>query len=315
MSDHTIFCFSHLRWGFVYQRPNHLMARAAKSARVFFIEEPVVDGNAASALAAAPSVSFETHTTPEGVTVCTPHIPPGLDASAQQLLIRRQLDELIRDQKVTSPWCWYYSPMMLPLGEHLEASRIIYDCMDELSAFAGAPPELREREAELLRRADVVFTGGHSLFEAKRPLHPNVHAFPSSVDAAHFSQAKTASDPADQQDLPHPRVGFFGVIDERLDVDLVRTLAAARPSWQIVMIGPVVKIDPSTLPRAPNIHWSGGRSYAELPSYLGGWTWPFFPSLSTRPPATSARPRPWNTSPPAKWSCRRRSTTSSTRMA
>jgi len=116
-----------------------------------------------------------------------------------------------------------------------------------------------------------VFTGGHSLFEAKRPLHPNVHAFPSSVDAAHFGKGISGADPADQAQLPRPRIGFFGVIDERFDVELLRELASARPAWQFVMIGPVVKIDPAILPQAPNVHWLGARQYPELPYYLGGW--------------------------------------------
>jgi glycosyltransferase involved in cell wall biosynthesis len=140
-----------------------------------------------------------------------------------------------------------------------------------LSAFAGAPPSLRQFEKQLLERADIVFTGGHSLYDAKRSLHPNVHAFPSSVDVAHFAQAKTAHDPSDQAAIPRPRIGFFGVIDERLDVDLLRSLAKSRPSWQFVMLGPVVKIDPGILPRAPNLHWLGNKSYADLPGYLGGW--------------------------------------------
>jgi glycosyltransferase involved in cell wall biosynthesis len=248
----------------VFQRPNHLMSRAAQTSRVFFIEEPILDDR-------DQPPRLATHQSAEGVTVCVPRLTAGTDPQAQEQTVRKLVAQLVRDERVTAPWCWYYSPMMLPLAERLPASRIIYDCMDELSAFAGAPPELREREGELLRRADVVFTGGQSLYRAKRALHPRVHAFPSSVDAPHFARAGDAADPADQSALPRPRIGFFGVIDERLDVELVRSLAAARPSWQIVMLGPVVKIDPATLPTAPNLHWLGGKSYAELPSYLGGW--------------------------------------------
>ena len=266
MKDNDVLCFSHLRWGFVFQRPNHLMARAARSSRVFFIEEPVFDD---SPRFDGPFLTVKTSA--EGVRVCVPHLAANMTRAAQEGRVRSLLDGLIRDEKIVDPWCWYYSPMMLPFGERIQASRTIYDCMDELSAFAGAPAELGARERELLRRADVAFTGGHSLFEAKRTLHPNVHPFPSSVDALHFSAAKVATDPADQVGIPHPRIGFFGVIDERLDVELVRLLAETRPSWQIVMLGPVVKIDPAILPRAPNIHWLGNKSYAELPSYLGGW--------------------------------------------
>jgi len=233
------------------------------SSRVFFFEEPLFDTEGAPHL--------ETRQTPEGVTVCVPHLPRDTSAKQQEALVRGLLDGLVREASIEAPWCWFYSPMMLPLAEHVAASRVIYDCMDELSAFAGAPPELRLREKELLAQADVVFTGGHSLYEAKRTLHPNVHAFPSSVDAAHFAQAKSAQEPPDQVALPRPRVGFFGVIDERLDVELVRVLAESRPSWQLVMLGPVVKIDPGILPRASNLHWLGSKTYPELPGYLGGW--------------------------------------------
>jgi UDP-galactopyranose mutase len=144
--------------------------------------------------------------------------------------------------------------------------------MDELSAFKGASPQLRAREQELFNRADHVFTGGQSLYEAKRDQHKSVHAFPSSIDAAHFNQArKQMTEPLDQRAIPQPRLGFFGVIDERFDVELLNDVAAARPEWQFVMIGPVVKIDPTTLPQADNIHYLGGKTYQELPSYLSGW--------------------------------------------
>ena len=137
---------------------------------------------------------------------------------------------------------------------------VVFDCMDELSAFANAPVALKRAEAELLAYADVVFTGGQSLYEAKRNSHPNVHAFPSSVDIAHFGQARQPrEDPEDQRSIPHPRLGFFGVIDERMDLPLLEGVARSRPDWHLVMLGPVVKIDPATLPQLPNIHYLGGK--------------------------------------------------------
>jgi UDP-galactopyranose mutase len=176
--------------------------------------------------------------------------------------------------------------MALGVTHELTADTVVYDCMDELSAFAGAPPELRQRELELFRRADVVFTGGQTLYEAKRSQHHNVHAFPSSVDVAHFAQARSlTADPPDQARIPHPRIGFFGVIDERMDYRLLRGVAEARPDWQIVLIGPTAKVDPSSLPRASNIHYLGPKSYADLPSYIAGWdvaTLPFARNEATR---------------------------------
>jgi UDP-galactopyranose mutase len=145
---------------------------------------------------------------------------------------------------------------------------------------------LRQLEAQLLRRADIVFTGGMSLYEAKREQHPNVHAFPSAVDVEHFAKARRdITDPADQRDIPHPRFGFFGVIDERLDRDLVAEVARRRPEWQLILVGPVVKIDPESLPRAPNIHYLGRKAYDDLPLYIAGWDaalMPFARNAATR---------------------------------
>jgi len=268
-------CFSHLRWHFVHQRPQHLMTRFARESRLFFVEEPVPTD------AAEPHL--DVHGTDAGVTLLVPRIPAGVDAEAAQ---RTLLDRHFADAGVTRPILWYYTPMSLAFSDHLEASAVVYDCMDELSAFKGAPPQLVERERALMERADLVFTGGYSLYEAKRDRHPSVHAFPSSVDVPHFAAARGAVvEPEDQAALPRPRMGFFGVIDERFDIDLLAGIARMRPDWQLVMVGPVVKIDPATLPHAPNIHYLGGRSYADLPRYLAGWDvalMPFALNESTR---------------------------------
>jgi glycosyltransferase involved in cell wall biosynthesis len=176
--------------------------------------------------------------------------------------------------------------MAIPFAEELEPLAVVYDCMDELSLFRGAPRELVDREARLLAAADLVFTGGQSLYEAKREKHPRVHAFPSSIDAEHFRAAReTRPEPADQAGIPGPRMGYFGVIDERLDLDLLAAVAEARPDWHLVMVGPVVKIDPASLPQHPNLHWLGMKSYPELPQYLAGWDvalMPFALNESTR---------------------------------
>jgi UDP-galactopyranose mutase len=176
------------------------------------------------------------------------------------------------EQQFGETLAWFYTPMMLRWADRLEPNVIVYDCMDELSMFRGAPPELLEREKELLERADLVFTGGQSLYEAKRDRHPAVYAFPSSIDVKHFQQALSVSDdPVDQKDIPHPRIGFCGVIDERTDIDLLGKIAELRPDWQFVMIGPIVKIDENDLPHRDNIHYLGGKNYNDLPAYIGGW--------------------------------------------
>ncbi|MEW6130867.1 MAG: glycosyltransferase [Acidobacteriota bacterium] len=189
-------------------------------------------------------------------------------AIQQSLLI----DELIFEHEIKEYICWYYTPMAFKFTQHLEPLAVIYDCMDELSAFKNPPPGLRELEGELLNRADLVFTGGFSLYEAKRHLHSSIYPFPSSIDARHFKQARLGVNaPADQADIPHPRLGFYGVIDERFDIALLDLLSQKRPDWHFVIVGPVVKIDSADLPRRQNIHYLGGKAYQELPTYLSGW--------------------------------------------
>ncbi|HXG66294.1 MAG TPA: glycosyltransferase family 1 protein [Blastocatellia bacterium] len=257
-------CFSHLRWDFVYQRPQHLLSRCAQDRRVFFVEEPIFEDT-------LPRLDISQRDC--GVWVAVPRLPHGMSegeaAAAQQSLL---IDDLFLGFGVNEYILWYYTPMALAFTQHLEPLAVVYDCMDELSAFKYAPPSLREREQELFKRADLVFTGGHSLYEAKRHLHPNIYPFPSSIDGAHFRQARQIKkDPPDQAAIPRPRLGYCGVIDERMDLELIDGIAKARPDWHLVMVGPVVKIDPADLPKRENIHYLGGKQYKELPAYLAGW--------------------------------------------
>ncbi|MDB5424423.1 MAG: UDP-galactopyranose mutase [Phenylobacterium sp.] len=275
----TLICFSHLRWDFVFQRPQHLMSRFAKGRRVLFWEEPMPGP-------AETSPRLDSKTCPHtGVVVVTPVLPEGCSEGERDTLLRGLLDSLLAaDQGDLIRW--YYTPMMLRFSRHLAAICTVYDCMDELANFKFAPTELTILERELMNLADVVFTGGYSLWEAKRDRHPNIHPIPSSVDRAHFAKARAClADPGDQAALPRPRLGFYGVVDERMDLDLLRELADARPDWSLVIVGPVVKIDPADLPQRPNLHYLGGKSYDELPTYLAGWDvalMPFAINESTR---------------------------------
>ena len=265
----AILTFCHLRWDFVYQRPQHLFSRLASRHRVLFIEEPIP-----SPATDPGRASWRIQHPQPNVTVCTPQTPASSPGFADEQLpyLRELLAQLIESEHLEDYVLWFYTPMALPLADELKPMAVIYDCMDELSAFLNAPVQLLEREAALLHMADVVFTGGPSLYRAKKDRHPHVHCFPSSVDAKHFATATNGlAEPEDQASLPHPRFGFFGVIDERLDIPAVAALAEAHPDWQIVLVGPVVKIDPATLPHHPNIHYYGQRSYQQLPSYLKGW--------------------------------------------
>ncbi len=266
--DNVILTFSHLRWNFVHQRPQHLLSRFAsqRDCRVVFIEEPVHDRSDAP---------FWERSSPEpNVLIARPHTPFGKPGFCDEQLpaLRELLRQFVVEERLGACCAWFYTPMAVPLLGELDPRVVVYDAMDELSAFLEAPPELLEREEELFHAADVVFTGGRSLYRAKKDRHPNVHCFPSSVDVKHFGQAlRPIEDPADQAAIPRPRLGFFGVIDERMDLDLIRALADAHPEWHLVMLGPVVKIKEQNLPRRPNIHYLGQKSYLDLPAYLSNW--------------------------------------------
>lgn len=257
-------CFSHLRWDFVYQRPQHLLSRCARKRRVFFVEEPIF-GNC--------SMRLNVREADPGVHVVVPQLPDGLRSEiAINAVMKEMTRQFFIDHGINEYVFWYYTPMALKFTEQFNPIASVYDCMDELSAFKGAHSQLPALEKELFRQVDLVFTGGQSLYEVKRDQHPAVYAFPSSIDASHFGKARKAvADPEDQAHIPHPRLGFFGVIDERFDIELLDKVAAKRPDWNFVIIGPVVKIAPETLPKHSNIHYLGGKKYSELPEYLAGW--------------------------------------------
>ncbi len=255
------------------------MSRFAGERRVIFWEEPESCGPDCQ-----PALGVRT-CAETGVIVVTPSLPDGLSDEERERTLKALLDGYLAGER-TPLIRWYYTPMMLPFSRHIDAAATVYDCMDELANFKFAPPQLLALEQELLSIADVVFTGGYSLYEAKKDRHPNIHPFPSSVERLHFAQARAVADePADQAGLPRPRFGFYGVIDERMDLELLAALADAHPEWSLAIVGPVVKIDPADLPQRPNLHYLGGKKYEELPAYLGGWDvalMPFAINESTR---------------------------------
>jgi protoporphyrinogen oxidase/glycosyltransferase involved in cell wall biosynthesis len=259
----TIIVFCHLRWNFVYQRPQHLLTQLAQHFEIIVVEEPLYhDGES----------FLKTYTPALNITVCQPHTPIRAAGFHDDQLAELEplIAKLARDTK--NSIAWFYTPMAMPLLKQLNAALVVYDCMDELSAFHNAPKQLLQREKALLNIADIVFTGGPSLFQAKRNLHPNVHCFPSSVDAVHFEQALDRSNGHPlQANISGPRLGFYGVIDERLDLGLISALADTHPLWQIILVGPVVKINPDSLPKRVNIHYLGQQSYQALPQFLAQW--------------------------------------------
>jgi glycosyltransferase involved in cell wall biosynthesis len=263
LHDIDLVCFCHLRWGFVFQRPNHLLSRFSKHQRVFFIEEPIFqDGE--------DKLQIENYN--ENLFVVTPYINGGLSGEEVHKRQRDFINNLFSNMNIERYFSWYYTPMALPFTDHLTPELVIYDCMDELSAFKFAPPQLTILEKELFQKADVVFTGGNSIYEFKKDQHHNIYSFPSSIDKHHFGLARRIKeDTADQKHIPHPRFGFFGVIDERFDIELIDAVAKAKPDWHFVLLGPVVKIDPAILPKYDNVHYLGGKKYEELPNYIAGW--------------------------------------------
>lgn len=299
--------FSHLRWDFVFQRPQHLLSRLAHDYRVIYVEEPVHDPER------PPRLDSRIVTTPDGaqVEVMVPFTPvpaPGFD-DAHLPLLQPMLDREFAARGIRDYLVWLYTPMALPLIAGMQPRAIVYDCMDELAAFRNAPAQLRQREAALMAAADLVLCGGPALYHARRGQHPHLHCLPSAVDAAHFAPPGPPRRPAGerwsgdaatcradaaangtraaalQAEVARPRLGFFGVIDERMDLALVGELAERRPDWQIVMVGPVVKIPESSLPRRANLHWLGMQPYGVLPHLLAGWDialMPFALNESTR---------------------------------
>ena len=271
-----LLCFSQLRWDFVVQRPHHLMGRAAGERRVWYVEEPVFDAD-------GPRLVVEQRR--PALSTVRPIIPPGWPERDVDAAVSLLLREFAGNAGIDRPVAWFFTPMALPWTDWLDPAAVVYDCMDELSAFRFAPARLLELEVRLLAQADVVFTGGRSLYDAKRTRHANVHAFPSAVDAAHFERARSLPPDPDEMAIPAPRIGWFGVIDERTDLDLVAGIADLRPGWSFVYIGPIVKIDPAGFPGRPNIHLLGPRRYAELPGHIAAWDvaiMPFARNESTR---------------------------------
>lgn len=258
-----LICFSHLRWDFVWQRPQQLLTRATAQFAVVFVEEPIfIESD-------SPRLTFAIRE--RGVIVVVPNLALGTDYQTaleqQQSLLQSLLDLAGARQRIF----WYYTPMALAISSNLARDVTVYDKMDELAAFFAAPPQLRALEDELLVKADVVFAGGASLYETTRERRDDVHLFPSSVDMVHFSRAREL-----RQSIANPHsssltVGFFGVIDERMDVGLLESIARLRPNWKIDIIGPVVKIDASILPKRPNINWAGPCHYVNLPERLARW--------------------------------------------
>ena len=248
--------FSHLRWDFLYQRPHHLLSRHARHRRVFYFEEPILG------MTETPRIHLKE--TFEGVLVIVPYLPANIEKNKIEMALKELVDELIYEEEIIDFNLWFYNPQAYSFSKHLNSKAIIVDYMDAFSHH--------KEESNLLEKADLVFTSGHSLSELKKNFHSNVHAFPSSLDYQHFSQARQKLvEPDDQINLTRPRIGFYGIIDNKFNFDLLHEVASIRPEYQFVIVGPVVGVDKQLLPHRHNIHFLGIKDYHALPLYLAGW--------------------------------------------
>jgi glycosyltransferase involved in cell wall biosynthesis len=273
--DYSLIVHCHLCWDWVWQRPQQFLSRLSARHKVLFIETVGPDPGLA-----APLATYRRDARYANITILRLQFPTWrwADADFVDLERRRLVQEFITAGPVAgqfeNPVQWFYDPMAVrAFAGHMGERATVYDCMDELSKFRYAPPEIHEREAALLERAEVVFAGGRRLYEAKSRLHANCHFYGCGVDLDHFGKARAADTvvPAALASLPKPVLGYFGVIDERLDYELLARLAEADPAWSIALVGPVLKVDPATLPQAPNIYWLGQQDYADLPAFCKGF--------------------------------------------
>jgi UDP-galactopyranose mutase len=281
----ALIVLSHWRWDFVCRRPQRLMDRMSRHYPVIYVEEPV---------RAKGPPKLVCKSRGAGIDVLVPHTPVEATGFRDEQLrvLGPLLAGYLQQRGIDESIAWFYTPMASPLIATLRPRLVVYDCMDDLSALKHAPAELPQREATLLQAASLVFAAGPALYEAKRKLHPRVHCVPSAVDPARFSPSRlnAFSEQAREADrlqerLPRPRLGFFGIIDERIDLELLDALAAARPDWHVVMAGPVLNLDPASLPRRPNIHWLDRQPQDLLPYLMAGWDvclMPFASNEATR---------------------------------
>jgi UDP-galactopyranose mutase len=289
MHSETIVAFSPLRWTGTPHRTQQILSRLASTRRVLVIEDPIYKADT------PPHWEFASPT--PRLTVCRPHLPA--NSQKHQSSWKTLLHQLKTSYSISNPVGWLATPLALPLLNEFSPSVILYDAIDELNCPRGTTTQWLDMENKVLSKADAVFTSGYSLYQMLRQKHSNVHCLPSSADINHFKQARTlrrmyegqtlftveSHEPEGHACLPHPRLGYCGVLDKRIDFELIDLVARTRPEWQVVLVGPLVDLKPSQLPRQPNLHYLGPRPYDQLPAYIAGWDaalMPFVCNDSTR---------------------------------
>lgn len=272
--EYGIIVHCHLRWDFVWQRPQHVMSRLSRFHPILFLEDaaPLPDEEKNQ-----PRMQI-THVS-ESLIVARPLLSPRTGDAQKDAEIdktngtawQRLLDTLVHSLGWKNLVHWFYTPMAAPARGIYDPVAVCYDCMDELANFKGAPEGLKQKEADLMAAADVVFTGGPSMYQARRDKHANVHLFNSGVDVEHFGKA-LAEETAVPTDIAllHPVLLYYGVIDERMGWNNLAALADTHPDWSVVLVGPLAKITDADLLKRPNLVYTGQRGYDDLPGYLKG---------------------------------------------
>jgi hypothetical protein len=282
----VLMVFSHMAWNPGQGRTPQLMAALAGRWQILFVEAP---------RHAAGAARLESRAIRAGLTVLTLTTPApaaGFHDDAQAFGVTLLREELA-GRRLKIDIAWLDTPMAWPLAQALGIACLAYDCLE------GPPASLQfdaallhQRESALMRTAALMVAAGPSLFNAHRHRHANLHCVCSAVHAEHFSPASLELTSARarrghvlQSSLARPRLGYFGSIDERLDLDLLAALADRQPGWAFVMVGSVAGIAAERLPQRRNIHWLGEQDDALLPYLLAGWDlalMPYVVSEATR---------------------------------
>jgi glycosyltransferase involved in cell wall biosynthesis len=192
--------------------------------------------------------------------------------SLNRWLLRWQIRRALRQLHFGQPITWTFLPTSADVVRTLGEKLVVYQCVDEYSAFSDAAPEIRSLEEELLVKSDLVLVCSSALLEAKQRFNPRTHLVTHGVDYEHFRRASEDATPVapELRDIPRPILGFHGLLADWVDLELIAELARKRPDWSIVLIGRV-DTDLTPLRELHNVHLLGHRPYSRLPEYLRGF--------------------------------------------
>jgi glycosyltransferase involved in cell wall biosynthesis len=276
--DASIICFAH-DWNGDPTSKTHIMRILSEKNRILWINSvgwrrPSVSGRDARRLVAKVRQITQglVQVNPNLHVASPPAVPlpgvPGVER-LNRTLLTASVRHFARRAGLERPILWTFLPTTVTLVGRLGESRVIYHCVDEYAAFAGVPREaFRRMEHDLVRRADLVITSADSLCQERRRLNPSTFFVSHGVDVAHFSRTLDPEmAPAPEvRGLPGPVVGFFGLLAEWVDLEMIREMARRRPDWSFVLVGKAT-VDTAALRAMPNVRLLGQKPYASLPAY------------------------------------------------